>query len=77
MIGADVVGMSTVPETIVARHMDMRVLAISVITDECFPDSLEPISLAEVLAAAEKAEPDLTRLMTAVVRAIGVGVAVR
>jgi len=77
MIGADVVGMSTVPETIVARHMDMRVMAISVITDECFPDSLEPVSLSEVLAAAEKAEPDLTRLMTAVVRAIGVGVAVR
>lgn len=77
MMGADVVGMSTVPETIVARHMDMRVLAISVITDECFPDSLEPVSLADVLAAAGKAEPDLTRLMTAVVGGVAKGVAVR
>ena len=77
MFGADVVGMSTVPETIVARHMDMRVMAVSVVTDECFPDSLEPVSLADVLAAAQKAEPALTRLMTEVVRAVGEGIVVR
>ncbi len=76
-IGADVVGMSTVPETIVARHMDMRVLAMSVITDECFPDALEPVSLEEVLAAAREAEPDLTRLTKAVVSSVGEGVPVR
>ena len=75
MIGADVVGMSTVPENIVARHMNMRVLAISVITDECFPDALEPVSLEEVLKAAAEAEPKLTRLMTAIVEAVGDAVA--
>ncbi len=77
MIGADVVGMSTVPETIVARHMDIRVMAVSVITDECFPDALEPVSLADVLSAAGEAEPKLTRLMTAVVQAVGEGVSAR
>ena len=70
-IGADVVGMSTVPEVIVARHMDLRVMAISVITDECFPDALEPISIEDVLAAAAEAEPKLTRIMKGVVEAIG------
>lgn len=70
-IGADVVGMSTVPETIVARHMNMRVMAISVITDECFPDALEPVSLADVLAAAGQAEPKLTAVMKGVVEKIG------
>lgn len=68
-IGADVVGMSTVPEVIVARHMGLRVLAISVVTDECFPDALEPVSIEDVLAAAAEAEPHLTALMKAVVGA--------
>ena len=71
LIGADAVGMSTVPEVIVARHMGMRCLAISVITDECFPDALEPVSIADVLAAAGEAEPKLTTLMRAVVEQIG------
>ncbi len=71
MIGADVVGMSTVPEVIVARHMNLRVMAISVITDECFPDALEPVAIEDVLAAAAAAEPKLARIMTAVVRKIG------
>lgn len=69
-IGADVVGMSTVPEVIAARHMDLRVMALSVITDECFPDALEPVSLDDVLAAAAEAEPKLATLMKAVVAAI-------
>ena len=71
LISADAVGMSTVPEVIVARHMGMRCLAISVITDECFPDALEPVSIADVLAAAGEAEPKLTTLMRAVVEQIG------
>ena len=63
-IGADVVGMSTVPETIVARHMGVDVLGLSIVTDECFPDSLEPVTLQDVLAAAAIAEPVLTDLIT-------------
>lgn len=66
-MGGDVVGMSTVPEVIVARHMDMRVLAFSVITDECFPDALQPVSIEDVLAAAASAEPDLRRLISSVI----------
>ena len=65
-IGADVVGMSTVPEVIVARHMGIRIMAISVITDECFPDALEPVSIDEVIAAAHSAEPRLTAIMKSV-----------
>ncbi len=61
--GADVVGMSTVPEVIVARHMNMRVMAISVVTDECFPDALEPVSIADILAAAAAAEPSLSAII--------------
>ncbi len=76
-IGADVVGMSTVPEVIVARHMDLRVLAFSVVTDECFPDALEPVTLEAVLAAAAEAEPKLTALMAAVVEALGEAEVVR
>ena len=66
-IGADAVGMSTVPEVIVANHMGIKTLAISVITDECFPDALEPINIEDVIAAASKAEPSLTQIMKGVV----------
>jgi len=66
-MGADVVGMSTVPEVIVARHMGMPVLGVSIITDECFPDALAVAVLSEIIANATKAEPDLTRLITRVV----------
>lgn len=76
-MGGDVVGMSTVPEVIVARHMDMRVLAMSVITDECFPDALQPVSMAEILAAADTAEPRLTILMRAMVEHLGAPVGVK
>lgn len=65
-IGADVVGMSTVPEVIVARHGDMRVLGISIITDECFPDALEPANVEKIIATAERAEPNLTRLVAGI-----------
>ena len=66
-IGADVVGMSLVPETIVAVHGGMRVLAFAVVTDTCFPDALEPVDITKILANAAKAEPLLTRLVTKVV----------
>ncbi|MDX1429611.1 MAG: purine-nucleoside phosphorylase [Rhodothermales bacterium] len=69
-IGADAVGMSTVPEVIVGRHMGLRCLAISVITDECFPDALEEVSIPDILAAAAEAEPNLTHLLRLVVREI-------
>jgi purine-nucleoside phosphorylase len=65
--GADVIGMSTIPENIVARHMGLKVLGMSIITDECYPDSLRPVSLDEILDAAGKAEPDLTAVMKAVI----------
>lgn len=70
LIGADVVGMSTVPECIVARHMDMEVLGISIITDECFPDALQPVHLEHVLEAAAMAEPILTNLVTDVITSL-------
>jgi purine-nucleoside phosphorylase len=65
-LGADVVGMSTVPEVIAAVHMGMDVLGISVITDECFPDSLQPVVLEEIFAAAAQAEPKLTQVIIGV-----------
>lgn len=67
-IGADAVGMSTVPEVIVAVHMGLKVLGFSILTDECFPDALKPVSLEEVIAVANKAEPKLTKVMKEVVR---------
>jgi purine-nucleoside phosphorylase len=66
-IGADVVGMSTVPENIVANHMGMKVLGISIITDECFPDSLQPVNVEEIIATAMEAEPKMTKIMKEVV----------
>jgi purine-nucleoside phosphorylase len=66
-VGADLVGMSLVPETIVAVHAGMRVLAFSIVTDTCFPEALQPIDVPKILAAAAKAEPALTRLVTRVI----------
>ena len=65
-LGADVVGMSTVPETIVAVHGGMRVLGVSIITDMCLPDALEPATLEKIVAVAAEAEPKLTSLVTGV-----------
>ncbi len=64
MIGADAVGMSTVPEVIVAVHAGLRVLGFSVITDECFPDALQPADIAKIIATANAAEPKLAALVT-------------
>ena len=65
-LGADVVGMSTVPEVIVAVHGGMRVLGVSIVTDQCLPDALEPASLEKILAVAGDAEPKLTALVRGV-----------
>jgi purine-nucleoside phosphorylase len=66
-MGADVVGMSTVPEVIVANHAGMRTLGISIITDQCLPDALEPADIGRIIATAGRAEPSLTRLISALV----------
>ncbi|MBU0559404.1 MAG: purine-nucleoside phosphorylase [Bacteroidetes bacterium] len=63
LIGADVVGMSTVPENIVANQMGIKVLGISIITDECFPDSLKHVDVQEIIATAMEAEPKMTLIM--------------
>jgi len=65
-IGADVVGMSTVPEVLVAIHSGMRVLGLSIITDMCLPDALEPATVERIIAVANGAEPKLTELVRGV-----------
>ncbi len=62
-IGADVVGMSTVPEVIVAVHAGMRALGLSIITDQCLPDALQPADIDDILATAGKAEPNLRKIV--------------
>ncbi|MFI5160429.1 MAG: purine-nucleoside phosphorylase [Sphingobacteriales bacterium] len=63
IIGGDAVGMSTAPEVIVANHMGLPVFAISVLTDEGFPDELKPVSIDEILAIAHEAEPKMTLIL--------------
>ncbi len=70
MIGADVVGMSTVPEVIVAVHSKMRSLGFSAVTDLCLPDALEPVRLPDILAVAAEAEKKLRVLVRRVVELI-------
>jgi purine-nucleoside phosphorylase len=69
-MGADIVGMSTVPEVIVAVHQGMKVAGISIITDQCLPDALEPADIERIIATAMAAEPRLTRLVAALVQQI-------
>lgn len=66
--GADAVGMSTVPEVIVGVHSGLRVCAVSVLTDDCLPDALEPADITKILAVAANAEPRLTRLLGGLIR---------
>ena len=66
MIGADVVGMSTVPEVIVAVHAGLKVIGFSIITDMCLPDALEPADVPKIIATANAAEPKLTKLVLGV-----------
>jgi purine-nucleoside phosphorylase len=69
-IGGDAVGMSTVPEVIVANHMGLPVFAISVLTDEGFPDTLKPVSVEEIIKVATEAEPKMTRVLKGLITAI-------
>jgi len=68
IIGADAVGMSTVPEVIVAKQLGLEVLAFSVLTDVCDPDALEAIDIPDILAMAKKGEQDLIKIVKAVVK---------
>ena len=68
IIGADAVGMSTVPEVIVANHLGLPVSAISVLTDECDPDNLASVDISEIIAMAGKAEPNMTILLTELIK---------
>lgn len=68
MMGADAVGMSTVPEVIVANHLRLPIVAVSVLTDECDPDNLQPVNVAEIIAVAEKTEPKMIKLFTELIK---------
>jgi len=68
MMGADAVGMSTVPEVIVANHLRLPIVAVSVLTDECDPDNLQPVNVAEIIAVAEKTEPKMVKLFTELIK---------
>ncbi|MGO2357772.1 purine-nucleoside phosphorylase [Mesonia sp.] len=68
IIGADAVGMSTVPEIIVANHLKLPVVAVSVLTDECDPEHLEPVNIKEIMAMAAKAEPHMIQLFKELIK---------
>lgn len=70
IMGADAVGMSTVPEIIVANHLKLKVAAVSVLTDECDPNHLEPVNIEEIIAMAAKAEPDMVFLFKELIKTI-------
>lgn len=70
IIGADAVGMSTVPEIIVANHLGLKAAAVSVLTDECDPDHLEPINIEEIIAMATKAEPHMITLFKELIKTL-------
>jgi purine-nucleoside phosphorylase len=70
VIGADLVGMSTVPEVIAANHMQLPCAAVSVVTDECDPDHLKPVNIAEIIAVAGKADEKLSLLFYETIKAL-------
>ena len=70
LMGADVVGMSTVPEVIVAAHCGLRVVGFSIVTDMCLPDALQPANVEEIIAVANQAEPNLRTLVRGVLKEI-------
>ena len=69
-IGADAVGMSTVPEIIVANHLKLKAAAVSVLTDECDPNNLKPVNITEIIAMAEKAEPNMITLFKELIKSL-------
>ena len=69
ILGADAVGMSTVPEVIVANHLGLPVVAVSVLTDECDPDNLKPIDIQEIIAIANETEPKMIQLFKGLIEA--------
>lgn len=70
IIGADAVGMSTVPEIIVANHLKLKAAAVSVLTDECDPDNLKPVNIEEIIAMANKAEPEMITLFKELIKTL-------
>ncbi|WP_411028910.1 purine-nucleoside phosphorylase [Spongiimicrobium sp. 3-5] len=70
IIGADAVGMSTVPEVIVANHLRLPIIAVSVLTDECDPDNLQPVNIAEIIEIAGKTEPKMIKLFKELIKEI-------
>lgn len=68
ILGADAVGMSTVPEVIVANHLSLPIVAVSVLTDECDPDNLKPVDINEIIAIAEKTEPKMVKLFQELIK---------
>lgn len=70
IIGADAVGMSTVPEVIVGNHLNLKVAAVSVLTDECDPDNLKPVDIQDIIAMAKKAEPEMITLFKEVIKTL-------
>ncbi|MEJ1223254.1 purine-nucleoside phosphorylase [Sediminicola sp. 1XM1-17] len=70
LIGADAVGMSTVPEVIAANHLRLPVMAVSVLTDECDPDNLKPVNIAEIISIAGETEPKMIKLFKELIKEI-------
>lgn len=70
ILGADAVGMSTVPEIIVANHLKLKAAAVSVLTDECDPDNLQPVDISEIIAMAAQAEPNMIVLFRELIRSL-------
>ncbi|MFS4417557.1 purine-nucleoside phosphorylase [Maribacter sp. 2307ULW6-5] len=70
ILGADAVGMSTVPEIIVANHLNLPAVAVSVLTDECDPDNLQPVDVSEIIAIAERTEPKMVQLFRELIKTL-------
>lgn len=70
ILGSDAVGMSTVPEVIVANHLRLPILAVSVLTDECDPDNLQPVNIQEIIEIAGKTEPKMIQLFKELIKVI-------
>lgn len=70
ILGADAVGMSTVPEIIVANHLKLKAAAVSVLTDECDPDNLKPVNITEIIEMAKKAEPNMVTLFKELIKTL-------